>query len=266
VVLPSEPPLERMAAAGGVQPVPILLGTNRDEQKTFLYANPEWVSRPGKGQAKMRDAALYNAAAQVISAAWRVMGTDAPASALWESGRRDVYAYRFDWDEQPSAPNADLAALIGAGHGFEIPFVFGYWDLGPLGTGAFTDQNRPGRDELASAVMSYWAEFARSGKPGKGRRGELPDWQAWDGSAPEAPKFMLLDTRAGGGLRMSSEVTQAADVSELAGSLAAIRQSPARCAVYGELALRLGDLYQAPAGSEAFCSKARSADAKRGSE
>ena len=44
VVLPSEPPLERFASREWNR-VPVMLGTNRDENKTFLFANPDYVTR-----------------------------------------------------------------------------------------------------------------------------------------------------------------------------------------------------------------------------
>jgi para-nitrobenzyl esterase len=54
-------------------------------------------------------------------------------------------------------------------------------------------------------MMSYWANFAHTGNPGRGRDNSLESWQPWDTSSPDAPKFIIFDTEAGGGLRMSSE-------------------------------------------------------------
>ena len=54
--------------------------------------------------------------------------------------------------------------------------------------------------------MSYWAEFARAGVPGTGRAGELPRWPAWGGAGKDAPTFVVLDTPADGGMRLSSDV------------------------------------------------------------
>jgi para-nitrobenzyl esterase len=85
-------------------------------------------------------------------------------------------------------------------------------------------------------MMSYWAEFAYHGAPGRGRDGKLPEWTAWDNSAPQSPKFMILDTAAGGGLRMSPD-----SVSE-ASLLAAVDPDPRlqtqrdKCTIYRELA------------------------------
>jgi para-nitrobenzyl esterase len=59
-------------------------------------------------------------------------------------------------------------------------------------------------------MMSYWAEFAYRGAPGRGRDGSLLRWGAWDDSRSDAPKFVVLDTSAGGGIRMSSETESGA--------------------------------------------------------
>jgi hypothetical protein len=59
---------------------------------------------------------------------------------------------------------------------------------------------------------------------------------AWDDSAPSAPKFLVLDTAAGGGVRMS------ADTVTRAGVLAAIDADPRlptqrdKCAIFHDLA------------------------------
>ena len=58
---------------------------------------------------------------------------------------------------------------------------------------------------LSGQMMSYWAEFAYSGSPGRGRGGDQLEWPAWDDSSAEAPKYIVLDTPADGGLRLASE-------------------------------------------------------------
>ena len=50
------------------------------------------------------------------------------------STQPDVFVYRFDWDEEPKLLGADLQPMLGAAHGFEIPFVFGHLDLGRRAT------------------------------------------------------------------------------------------------------------------------------------
>jgi para-nitrobenzyl esterase len=117
-----------------------------------------------------------------------------------------VWAYRWDWDEEPRIPWLyDGGFVIGAAHGLEIPFVFGHWDVGPETRSLFNALNREGREALSLAMMSYWAEFAYAGSPGRGRAGDLPEWSAWDPSGDAAPRYAVLDTAEGGGIRMASE-------------------------------------------------------------
>ena len=56
---------------------------------------------------------------------------------------------------------------------------------------------------LSASMRSYWAAFARDGRPGRGRDGSLPEWRPWD---PDVDKYVVLDTEAGGGIRMDSRV------------------------------------------------------------
>jgi para-nitrobenzyl esterase len=86
--------------------------------------------------------------------------------------------------------------------------------------------------------MSYWAQFAYTGDPGRGRSGTLEAWKAWDSSSPSAPKFMVLDTHEGGGIRMSAETV---DTPTLLAQIATDDrfESPReRCNLYYQLARR----------------------------
>ena len=61
-------------------------------------------------------------------------------------------------------------------------------------------------------MMSYWAEFAYSGSPGKGRSNDLPEWTAWS----DQDKYMILDSELDQGLIMSDdEITTSSIVSNL---------------------------------------------------
>ena len=98
----------------------------------------------------------------------------------------------------------DLPRMVGAAHGLEIPFLLDRWDsMGFLTDFLVSDENAVGREELGATMRSYWARFAHTGAPDAGMGGDLPTWSAWDDSAGTSPRFMVLDTQAGGGLRMS---------------------------------------------------------------
>ena len=188
-------------ASGNAAPVPAIFGTNRDEQKVFMFTNARWTRRILGILPRLRDADLYTATAKVMSRLWTLRGVVRPANARRQAGAT-TYAYRWDWDEEPSMLGAELSQMVGAAHGFEIPFVFGHFDLGPEGNVIFTSHNETGRVQLSNAMMSYWANFARTGSPGRGTRGDLPDWQAWGTGRTTR---ILFDTDEGGGIRATSE-------------------------------------------------------------
>ncbi len=234
VVLPDEDPLQRFARPDGYNRVPVVLGTNRDENKLFMFNDPHAVRRFLWIFPRLRHPRRYNLSAEYLAKMWKATGADEPAAAM-RGTQGNVFVYRFDWDEEPTKLGANLSVMLGAAHGFEIPFVFGHFDLGRRGNVIFTKDNEPGRLALSAEMMSYWANFAYTGSPGRGRDGRLPDWTAWDNSGPKAPKFLVLDTAVGGGVRMSANsVTRA-------GLLAAVDEDPRlptqkdKCRVFHDL-------------------------------
>ena len=82
--------------------------------------------------------------------------------------------------------------------------------------------------------MSYWSQFAYTGDPESGRERKLPRWYPWSDS-PDAPgKFLVLDTEAGGGLRMSHDsVTQKGIIAQLARD-DRFESWAERCAIYAD--------------------------------
>jgi para-nitrobenzyl esterase len=112
-------PLTECFASGQFNRVPIILGSNRDEFRTFLADKPEH-SRMLFGKVPvLRDRAAYLAQSSVLSRAWRVHHVDAAADAMLAGGHADVWTYRFDWDEAPAVPFIRPDLLLGAAHGME---------------------------------------------------------------------------------------------------------------------------------------------------
>jgi len=234
-VLPSGHALKELSRKGGYNEVPFIAGTNRDENKLFMFPSPEWVRRWLWIIPRVRDERLYNLTAEYLSKLWKARGADEPAMAMERVQGPSVFVYRFDWDEEPHLLGADLSMMLGAAHGLEIPFVFGHFDLGRAANMIFTAKNEAGRQQLSADMMSYWAQFAYTGSPGRGRDGRLPEWTAWDGALPETPKFMVLDTHAGGGLRMSNEnVTRESVLAALAAD-PRVTGPRMRCVIYHEV-------------------------------
>ena len=202
IVLPKDGSYSVLSTPAAYNAVPVITGTNRDEVKLFIVFNPKLVNFLFGKLPMIRDTALYDATARYPSRMWRVNAVDRPAAAITQGGNPAVWTYRFDWDEEGRFLTADLGKLLGAAHSMEIPFVFGDFHLlGAFDPIAFNKDNAPGRVALSDTMMSYWAQFAATGDPGRGVDGKLPLWSAWS-NTPGAGTQMVFATPKGGGVRM----------------------------------------------------------------
>jgi para-nitrobenzyl esterase len=195
IVIPSGSPWALISDAARVHQVPVMLGSNRDEMKFFLGLDPAYVTIVPGASIRIHDLQRYNLHARYLSDRWMAQGVDEPALRL-SAHNPEIYAYRFDWDDQPSYPQADFRAFFGAAHAMEIPFVFNDFVSMKAFAYYFTEANRAEREQLAAKMGEYWANFAYTGKPGRGRSGTLPEWPAWgDGNR------QILDAESDGGIR-----------------------------------------------------------------
>jgi para-nitrobenzyl esterase len=168
--------------------------------------------------------------ARYLSDAWKVRGVDSIARAMLRAGHRQVWAYRFDWDEEARVFGFDLSEALGAAHGMEIAFVFGQFGGGALNAAYIYDEARiPQRDALSDAMMSYWGAFAHAGAPGRGRGGKLPAWKPW-GEGEQ--RMIVFDTEDDHGLRMSDEELTYAQLEERLAADESFEQPEQRCATY----------------------------------
>jgi para-nitrobenzyl esterase len=205
-VLPDADATE-LLASGSYNRVPVILGTNRDENKLFMAFDPDQARWRFGMFPVAHDPDQYDAHSDALARAWKARAVDGLARLMVEAQGPTVYAYRWDWDEEPSLPILfDGPRMFGAAHGLEIAFFFGHFDMGPdSGSTLFGRGSAEGRELLSAQMMSYLSEFAYTGAPGRGRSGELAEWVAWDASRPDAPKYVVFDTPADGGVRMSSD-------------------------------------------------------------
>ena len=104
--------------------LPIIIGNNRDEDKSYLSHDPEFVSYIA-GKREIKNKGLYDLTANYITGFRQAATVDEPAEIMCKSRDCQVFAYRFDWDDLGSVNGENLSDLLGAAHGVEVPFVFG---------------------------------------------------------------------------------------------------------------------------------------------
>jgi para-nitrobenzyl esterase len=250
-VVPEQPLVELITDAGRYNAVPVLLGTNRDEMKLFMSQDPAFVSKWLGFWPHVRDQARYDLTSGYISDLWKAVGADWPASLMRRAQGPTVYAYRFDWDEEPSKMGVELSSLLGACHAMEISFVFDNTKTNAFGV--------PGGGEafqryraLASAMAGYWTQFARTGSPGRGPDGALPEWKPWSDDGPRSDRFMVLDSTAGGGVRMSPEAVTVEGLARRLEREPAFDGAPReRCRAYARM-VKLLEAVNGKAGDEDY--------------
>jgi para-nitrobenzyl esterase len=205
-VLAAAPTLDALSAAKTYNQVPVILGNNRDEYRFMMSMDKDYVSTLFGFVPSIRDKAVYLRDATFYSELWRRAGSELPARRIAALGTTPAFVYRFDWAQQPTFP-VDQRTLIGAGHTLEMPFVMGETKVTAMERMAqgMTDKNAAGRKVVQDAMMSYWAEFAYSGNPGKGRDGTLPEWKPWPADPAASEKLMVFDDPKAGGVRMSGD-------------------------------------------------------------
>jgi para-nitrobenzyl esterase len=190
----SEDPVD--AVAGGRDPdVPLLIGTCRDEFRTFIAGAPvpsdrddAWLAgrieeivgydseRLVTGyRASRPDADPLDLEVAIVSDAMMRIPSIRMAEARLASGGSPVYMYRFDW-ESPA-----LGGLLKAGHGVDYPFFFHNLDA------AICTQTGTGREQLADRMVAALTAFAGTGDPSSSL---LPSWPPYD---LERRSTMLFD-------------------------------------------------------------------------
>ena len=164
IVIPMKGILNSLSDKNTHADVPIILGINRDENKLFNFFDKTYVSNFFNIYFRVKDPFYYDLISDYQSLAWRSNGLDTPADLILSSGQDNVFAYRFDWDEEPKVLGMDFSLLLGAAHAFEIPFLMGDFDFGDQTSFLYDKRKIVERDKLSSFMMKYWSEFARSGK------------------------------------------------------------------------------------------------------
>ncbi|HEX3028246.1 MAG TPA: carboxylesterase family protein, partial [Clostridia bacterium] len=208
VVLPGT--VQEVFESGNYNHVPIIIGSNWDEQRVFVpsylatvptSSGHTWYNAfnvlgfyspsltidefmPPDGP----DRELYDTVGRYSSLYWKAGAVDSIARIL-KKQQKEVYCYNLKWGGKGSGPSP-YDFLIGSGHTTDLSFFFG-WDYDCFGNAALTKDNEKGRKALQKDIMSYTASFASSGNPNKAGSG-LPVWKAWSNNAGE-PKSIVFD-------------------------------------------------------------------------
>lgn len=190
-------------AAGAAAGVDVLCGCNAEEFRSMLALAPDAFGLSAgrerevlAAEAEIAFGTAERAAAaidvyrrgprgdspvEVLGALSTDWGYRIPAIRLAEAQQRHgrTYVYSFAW-RSPA-----LDGRMGAGHGVEIPFVFGTLDEPTVRHSVGDD---PPRD-LSAAVQESWAAFVTSGDP------STPAWGTWPSYDPATRSTMVIDER-----------------------------------------------------------------------
>jgi para-nitrobenzyl esterase len=222
-------PLELFKTEEAYNAVPFIAGTNREESKLFFLMSSPHISRTFGLPTGFVNERLYDVEGEYGGLAWRAMGADEPISRMSSVQGGSVWAYRFDWDEQPTVFGADLSKMLGAAHAMELFFVFGLTDLGFGNRFLFDDQ--PSAERLSRQMRSYWANFAHTLRPGRGQEGDLLEWAPWD-PEPGGDKYLIFDSDRDGGIEMGRDEIDQASILRRASKEPRLLNDEERCRVF----------------------------------
>ena len=208
IVIPEIGLTEALSNREYVSNVPTIAGSNRDEVKLWLASAEYFVDLDysflgsifGVPKVVLNDEIAFNLFNLYRSRAWKIRGVDDPLRNLYKSGNRDLYAYRYDWDDHRRFFIADFRELIGAAHATEIPLLTGNNKL--VGDYGFLIYPKgPSKRFTSKNMMNFWTNFAKSGKPGISSNGV--EWTKYNGQENSTSSYMILDNRKN--LRMHTD-------------------------------------------------------------
>jgi para-nitrobenzyl esterase len=191
-----------------VNHVPTIAGSNKDEVKLWLASAKYFVDLDysffgsifGVPKVVLNDKDAFNLFNSYRSRAWKIRGVDDPLRSLHVSGNKDLYAYRYDWDDHRRFIIADFRELIGAAHATEIPLLTGNTKL--VGDYGFLIYPRgPSKRFTSKNMMHFWTNFAKYGEPGISSNGV--EWKKYKGQENTPSNYMVLDSRKN--LRMHAD-------------------------------------------------------------
>jgi para-nitrobenzyl esterase len=200
IVIPFDGLKKTLSNKDHVNIVPTIAGSNKDEVKLWLASAEYFVgleysffgSILGVPRVVLKDEKAFELFNSYRSKAWKIRGVDNPLRSLAHAGNNNLYAYRYDWDDHRKWPVANFKKLIGAAHATEIPLLAGNNKL--VGDYGFLIYPKgPSKSFLSKNMMNFWANFAKTGKPGISSNKQ--EWIKYNGLNMIDSNFMILDNR-----------------------------------------------------------------------
>ena len=183
-----------------VNNVPVIAGSNRDEVKLWLASATYFVDLDysflgsifGVPKVVLKNKNAFNLFNSYRSRAWKIRGVDEPLKNLHQAGNRNLYAYRYDWDDHRRYIIADFKELIGAAHATEIPLLTGNNKL--VGDYGFLLYPRGFSKRYTSKnLMKFWTNFARTGAPGFSTN--KIEWKKYNGTENSQSNYLVIDNK-----------------------------------------------------------------------
>src|SRR5262245_37764256 len=176
--------------AAAANPVPLVIGTTRDEMRLFTVLDPTRSSLPA-GVIDDIAARRFGADSTRALAAYRqrdpgctdddissAIATDETFRGLaWRLSSKRLASGHPTWMYEFAFASTAFGGALGACHGVDVPFAF--HNLDRKGVVALTGDS-PERSTVADAFAGAIAEFARHGDPG---------WPAYDATRRATMRF-----------------------------------------------------------------------------
>ena len=205
--LPTAP--ETAVTSGNFAKVPVLMGTNHDEGRTFAQG---FASDTQAQYTQFVDSSFGSLAPQVlarypwsaypspytaayaIGAIWTDSGTVGGIGGCPEQNlaatlakNTPTYFFQFDDEHAPGLNNSLPGYQWGAGHAMELAYLWPSFTNGYSLSAEFT----PAQRELSRQMVAYWGAFTRDGSPNAAGQ---PRWPAY---SPAGGQARLMSLRPG---------------------------------------------------------------------
>ena len=212
IVIPKNGLRNALSKIEYVNNVPTMIGSNRDEVKFWLAFSEYFVeldysiggSILGLPKISLKDEGAYEAFNYYRSTAWKIRGVDEPLNSLAMTGNKNLYSYRFDWDDQRRFVIANFKQIFGATHALEVPLLAGDNSLvGGRPVSNFIYPKGISNFYMSKNMMKFWTNFAKTGEPGLSSNNVM--WEPYTANKLDVKSFMVLDNKKN--LRMSSEMS-----------------------------------------------------------